>query len=236
MGKIEMIGIIDDSYSFGQVNVPDDANVLKADIDNLNPINQLFFWLPIILCLLIPMIIKQRKYGLFNKEEQIKIKEENIKRYKLDTTGKKVGFVIKEYLKIVVILMIVSLLSMPIHEIFHAIAGAIFGADMKVGFIYQMFAAVAITSSKLSKMQYLILLLTPVTILGIIPAILILLNYPKKIKNAKLAWIALTACIIFIMTTGPDLISSFNIIKNVPNGAVMQQTDNNMFWYMQKNK
>ena len=38
------------------------------------------------------------------------------------------------------------------------------------------------------------------------------------------------------MTTGPDLISSFNIIKNVPNGAVMQQTDNNMFWYMQKNK
>ena len=107
---------------------------------------------------------------------------------------------------------------------------------MKVGFIYQMFAAVAITSSKLSKMQYLILLLTPVTVLGIIPAILILLNYPKKIKNAKLAWIALTACIIFIMTTGPDLISSFNIIKNVPNGAVMQQTDNNMFWYMQKNK
>ena len=94
--------------------------------------------------------------------------------------------------------MIVGLLSMPIHEIFHAIAGAIFGADMKVGFIYQMFAAVAITSSKLSKMQYLILLLTPVTVLGIIPAILILLNYPKKIKNAKFK-IGRNLCIVMYL-------------------------------------
>ncbi len=232
MGSIEIIGIIDESYSFGEISVPSNANVLTTSIDNMNPINQLLFCLPIILCLLIPMIIKQKKYGLFNKEQRIKMKEENIKKYELNTVGKQALFGIKEYLKIIFLMMTIGFLTIPIHEMVHAISGAIFGADMKVGFIPQMLIAVAITSSKLTKVQYLVLLLTPIIILGILPAITILLNYPKSIKNAKAAWLALFLCFGVVLSAGPDLISTYNIIKNVPNGAIMQQTDDDMYWYM----
>lgn len=49
MGNIEIIGIIDDSYSFGEISVPNNANVLKISVDNMNPINQLLFCLPRVL-------------------------------------------------------------------------------------------------------------------------------------------------------------------------------------------
>ena len=120
MGSIEIIGIIDESYSFGEISVPSNANVLTTSIDNMNPINQLLFCLPIILCLLIPMIIKQKKYGLFNKEQRIKMKEENIKKYELNTVGKQALFGIKEYFKIIFLMMTIGFLTIPIHEMVHA--------------------------------------------------------------------------------------------------------------------
>jgi len=202
-------------------------------MDNLNPLNIILFALPIILIVLIIFIIKQRKFGMLNKEIRNKIQKENIEKYNLNTVGKQVTWGIKRgFLTCISFIMIMFLIITPLHEFLHAIPGILFGADMKVGFMPQEFLAVAMTSSPLTKLQYLIILITPVLVLGIIPAIAIALGYPKKIKSPIMSWFIMFMCLSMILSAGPDLVSIYNISTQVSNGAIMQADDNNMYWYM----
>lgn len=233
MGNIEIVGIINENFSFGEVNVPTNANTLEFSIDNMNPINQILICIPVLILILIPFIIKQRKYGLLNKDYRNKMQKELIGKNNLNTIGKQVRFVLIRIFGMMIIMNIVLwVIVLPIHELIHAIPGALQGANMKIGFIPQMLTFIAITSTPLSKLQYLIMLIMPAIVLGIIPAIIIIINFPKKIKNAVKAWIAMMICVMAIMTTGADIISTYNIITNVPDGAIIQQTDDNIYWYI----
>ena len=229
MGNIEFLGIIDENYSLGEVIVPDNANVVLEKVDSFNPLYEILFCLPIILLILIPTIIKHRKYGILNKEVQNEMKE----KVGLKTTKEKVKFFLKNYIKIFIIyLLIFFFIMLPLHEYMHAFVGAIFGANMKVGIIPEMAIAVTMTSSPLTKLQFVLFLITPMIIMGIFPAIIILLNYPKKIKNHFLAWFLTFLCLGSILSASADLISTYNICKSVPNGAIIQSTDENTYWYM----
>ena len=202
-------------------------------MDTLNPLNMLLFALPIILMILIPFIIKQRKFGILNKECRNKMQKEEIEQYNLNTVGKQVAFGLKRFLLIFLLFFIVmSIIVIPLHEFLHAIPGALFGADMKVGLMPQNLIAVALTSTPLTKLQFLIVGITPILLLGIIPAIVIAMGYPKKIKSPKISWILMCMCISMILSAGPDLVCTYNIMTNVPNGAIIQQTDNETYWYM----
>jgi len=222
-----------DNFSFGEVNVPENANILESSMEVLNPLNMLLFAVPIVLIILIPFIIKQRKFGLLNKEYRNKMQKEEIEKHNLNTVGKQAAFGIKRFLLIFLLFFIfMSIIVTPLHEFLHAIPGAFFGADMKVGFMPQNLIAVAMTSSPLTKLQFLIVGITPIIVLGIIPAIVIAIGYPKKIKNPKISWILMCMCISMILSAGPDLVCTYNIMTNVPNGAIIQQTDNETYWYM----
>ncbi len=228
MGNIEFIGVIDDNFTLGEIDVPDNANILTG-VDNLNPINWLIFTLQIILILAVILIIKQKKYGILNKECRKKMQEENIEKYKLNTMGKKVLFGLKTFIKLYITYMIFFFVIMIIHEFLHALVGAICGGNMRVGIMYP--GAVTVTDTALTKFQYLIILLTPMITLGILPAIIILLSYPKKIKKHFVVWFITFLCIGTILSAAPDLISTYNICKQVPNGAIMQETDEYIYWY-----
>ena len=102
---------------------------------------------------------------------------------------------------------------------------------MKFGIDLQMFAGFAYTEEPMTKIQFLIMSLTPIIILGIIPLIILFITYPKKEKSFKkglMYWIltCFTGCII--MSSCPDIIQSFNVIKNIPSNAVME----NDYWYI----
>ena len=88
MGSIEFLGIINSNFSLGQVNLPNNANVMQG-IDNTDSLYMFLFCLPILICILIPTILKHKKNGLLNKECMNEIKKENIEKYGLDTKGKK---------------------------------------------------------------------------------------------------------------------------------------------------
>lgn len=236
MGSIEFLGLLDDSFTFGNVNIPENANIFIGTFENFNVLNWLLFSIPIISIFVIIGIIKQRKYGILNKEIRNKQKEENINKYNLNTSKKQMLFAIKQFFKVFITFYIIAIVIMIIHELLHAFVGMLLGGNMKVAIIPG--GAVTITSSAMTRTQYLFILLTPVITMGIIPSIVLTLIYPKKIgnsfKKSFITWFCMIAFVSMIFSASPDIISTYNIFKEVPKGAIMQQDDENMYWYMKK--
>lgn len=81
MGSIEFLGFLDDSFTFGDVPIPQNANKFIGTFENFNVMNWLLFSLPIISIFVIIGIIKQKKYGILNKEIRKKQQEENINKF-----------------------------------------------------------------------------------------------------------------------------------------------------------
>ena len=231
MGKIEFIGNME-NFSFGYVNIPQNTKILDG-LDNLNPINWIIFGLPIILLLLIKMIYKQRIYGILNKEIRKKWFEEKIKKYKLNNSKRQVKYAFKQLIIFSGIVLIGSLLiGTFVHEFLHAFVGFLFGADMKVGYIPSLGIWCALTESPMTKFQCLCYVLAPILLLGIVPAIIVLFNYPKKIKNHLKAWVLFLLFVSIMSTAFPDIIATYNICKNVPHNAIIVNDDNNSYWYI----
>ena len=236
MGTIEFLGLLDDNFTFGNVNIPENANKFIGTFENFNVLNWLLFSLPIISIFIIIGIIKQRKYGILNKEIRKQQKEENINKYNLNTSKKQMIFALKQFFKIFIAFYIIAIALMIIHEWLHAFVGMLCGGNMKVAIIPG--GAVTITSSAMSRTQYLFMLLTPVITMGIIPSIVLALIYPKKIgnsfKKSFIIWFCMIAFVSTIFSASPDIISTYNIFKEVPKDAIMQQDDKNMYWYMKE--
>jgi len=123
---------------------------------------------------------------------------------------------------------------MIVHELLHAIIGFIFGGNMKIGIIPG--GAVTITDTPMTKIQYLIMLLSPVILIGIIPSIILAIKYPSKtntsFKTALISWFYMCMFLGMIFSASPDLISTYNVCNIIPNGAIMKQTNEGMIWYM----
>ena len=231
MGSIEFLGILDESFSFGYIDVPNDAHKFIGTFDNFNLINWLLFSLPIILVFVIIAINKHKKYGVLNEENKKKWKEDSISKYNLDSKKKIVFFGMKRFFKAFIMFYILAIGIMAIHELLHALVGYFFGADMKVAIIPG--GAVAITSTALTRTQYLIMLLVPVIVLGIIPSILLAIFYNEEratsFKNSFIAWFCLCLFCGMIFSASPDIISTYNVLKEIPQDAIMRQTDDNMY-------
>ena len=234
MGSIEFVGIVNDVFNTElnvdeRTEVPENARFIdeKNWIDMSNPVNWLVLSVPIFIIILVIMAFKQKKNGILNKE----VREEYRRENKIKGKKKKILFGLKGFFIIFIGFWIAALLVIPIHELLHCIAGALFGLNMKFGIDPQTFIGFAYTRDPMSKTQFLVMSLTPLVILGIIPLIIIFTKYPKekmKFKRALVYWILTCFFATMIMSCSPDMIQSFNFIKNIPNNAVVVDD----YWYI----
>ena len=235
MGKIEFIGIVNDFFGT-EMGIeestsipPENAHFINEEdwIDMSTPLNWLIIGIPIFAIILITMLIKQRKNGLLNKEVRNEYKEE----HKSKSKGEMTKIAVKRFLIVFILFFIALLIIAPIHELIHCIAGALFGLDMKFGIDPQTFIGFAYTEEPLTKFQFLVMSLSPLVILGIIPLIILFIKYPKEkmsFKKALKYWILTCFIGTMFMTCAPDMIESFNFIKNIPNGAIVEEN----YWYI----
>ena len=209
--------------------IPENAHFIEEEkwIDMSNQLNWLIVGIPIFMVILGIMLLKQRKNGILNKS----IRKEYIENNKMIDNRKKVIMALKGFFLIILIFSAVSVLIIPIHEILHCIAGALVGLNMKFGIDPQSFLAFAYTDDALTKIQFLVMSLTPLVILVIIPLIIIFAKYPKERVNYTKGlkyWILTCFIGTIILTCCPDIIQSFNFIKNIPNGAIVEEN----YWYI----
>ena len=234
MGNIEFVGIINDFFNEEtetkeSIEIPENAHFIEDEnwIDMSNPLNWFIIGVPIFAIILFIMAFKQRKNGIFNKEVRKDYNEKN----KITDKRKILTTILKRFFSVVLIFMLGILIVIPIHELLHCIAGGLVGLDMKFGIDLVSFMAFAYTENPLTKVQFLIMSLTPLIILAIIPLIILFSTYPRKEKNFKkglIYWILTCFIGCMIMSSCPDIIQSFNVIKNIPNNAVME----NDYWYI----
>lgn len=235
MEKIEFVGIINDFFNTEieteeSIAIPENAHFIENEnwIDMSNPLNWAIVGVPIFIIILIIMLFKQRKNGIFSKD----IKNEYVEKNKRTDKRKILLITLKRFLLTVLIFTLAFYLIIPIHELLHCIAGALVGLNMKFGFDLQAFIAFAYTEDSLTKGQFLIMSLTPLIILGIIPLIILFIKYSKEknmdyIKGLKY-WILTCFIGLIIISCSPDIIQSFNFIKNIPNNAIIEED----YWYI----
>ncbi len=234
MGKIEFVGIINDFFNTEletetSMLIPENSHFIENEnwIDMSNPFNWSIIGLPIFIIILVIMFLKQRKNGIFNKE----IKKDYIEKNKIIMKGKIVKTVLKRFFIVIFVFSVGAIIITPIHELLHCIAGALVGLNMKFGIDPQTFIGFAYTEDPFTKVQFLVMSLTPFIILGIIPLIILFIKYPKeKMSYEKgLKYWILTCFIGFlIISSAADIIQSYNIIKHIPNNAIVIGD----YWYI----
>ena len=232
MGNIEFVGIINNFFSEEtkeSIEIPENAHFIENEnwIDMTNQLNWFVIGVPIFAIILFIMAFKQRKNGIFNKE----VRKEYIEKNKITDKRKMRLTVLKRLFLFVLIFMLGIFIVIPIHELLHCIAGAAVGLDMKFGIDPASFMAFAYTENPMTKAQFLVMLLTPLIVLAIIPLIILFITYPKKEKNFRkglIYWILTCFIGCMIICSSPDIIQSFNVIRNIPSNAIME----NDYWYI----
>ena len=119
----------------------------------------------------------------------------------------------------------IGFLLMPIHEFLHAICYPK-NAKVYVGVCLKKVAAYAISFYPISKSRYIVMSLMPM-LLGILPLIVFL--------ACPLHWKALlTVCVVpafmGMISPSPDYMDVISIIKQVPNGAKIQASNEGLYW------
>jgi hypothetical protein len=215
---------------FNGTEIPEDATILNG-IDSLNMYAQIPLQFAIMIIVFIIAIFRIKKVEKSSKLKDI-FKDKRIieKLNNKKSEISKVLYVYKYMLSIPIILILITVISAPIHELLHGIF--MYGHDVYLGICPDYGIAFAINTGSISKLQNIVSLLAPFIILGIMPFIVIIMLYPRKIKN-KTIYMILVWCIICIMcSAAPDLITTINIVNNVPNGAQIISTVENDYWYI----
>ncbi len=121
---------------------------------------------------------------------------------------------------------LIGFLLMPVHEFLHAVCYPK-EATVYVGISIKKVAAYAFSAFPISKRRYIIMSLAPV-LLGIIP-LCVFLMCPLKLK-----WL-LTICIVLsfmgLISPSPDYMDVIQIMRQVPNGAKIQASNEGLFWF-----
>jgi len=234
MGKIEFVGIINDFFNTKMeteesVVIPEDAHFMEDEnwVDMSNPLIWSIVSVPIFLIILIIMFLKQRKNGIFNKD----MKNEYVEKNKITDKRKMVLTALKRFFLVIIIFIFATILITPVHELLHCIAGALVGLNMKYGFDPQTFIAFAYTEDSLTKIQFLVMSLTPLITLAIIPLVVLFIKYNREKMNYEKGlkyWILTCLIGTIIMSCSPDIIQSYNFIKHIPNKAIVEED----YWYI----
>ena len=123
--------------------------------------------------------------------------------------------------------IIVSLVSIVVHEFLHAFA---FGknADTELFFLPKYLIVFGICTKAVTKRYYVFIMLFPSVILGWIPFLLwFALPYIEFYSN-----FLLTFSFISIVGSAGDYLKAFNALKQMPKGSIQQSSGFNSYWYL----
>lgn len=121
---------------------------------------------------------------------------------------------------------LIGFLLIPVHEFLHAVCYPK-GVTVYVGICLKKVAAYAISFYPISKCRYIIMSLAP-ALLGIIP-LCIFMICPLKWK--ALSTVCVVPSFMGLISPSPDYMDVFQIIRQVPNGAKIQATNEGLFWF-----
>ncbi len=130
------------------------------------------------------------------------------------------------YLRFIPVSFLLGFFLLPVHEYLHAVCYPK-EATVYVGISLKKFAAFAVSFYPISRNRFIIMSLLPV-ILGIAP-LLIFIICPLEWKPV------LTICVapIFMgfISPSPDYMDVILVLRQVPEGAVIQGSNEGLFWY-----
>ncbi len=133
----------------------------------------------------------------------------------------------KELRKGIVIGVMIGFLFVIIHEFIHALFYPN-ESIVNIGIVLNPFYAYATSINEISKISFITMSIMPFIILGVIPFILFIYYFSK---NIKIASILLGFCIMGLIGGTPDLYNIYNISKQVPNNAIIINSENHTYWY-----
>ncbi len=123
--------------------------------------------------------------------------------------------------------VLLGILCIVIHEFIHALFYPN-GSTVNVGIVLNPFYAYVSSVDSINRNNFILMSIMPFLILGVIPFALFIYYFPKK---TKLAGILLGFCIMGLVGGTPDLYNIYNISKQVPNNAIIINSENLTYWY-----
>lgn len=216
-----MIKYVGENLTIAENLLPDGSIIITEGLNTFDIKWQIIFGLIVVLIMFIIAFINRKKIMSLLKEEQKSLKLEQ----KNKTNNQNILYAFK-ILAIIALVSFIPVILSPLHELLHAI---FYGGDVEIGFTDGYMVVNPLNT--MSKFRYLLAGLAPVLILSIIPFILVnILLYKNKIKIFKYLIIVLFS-ICMLSSTLPDLVCIYNISRYVPNGAILQQIDGEIYYY-----
>ncbi len=229
MGNIKFVGF---THGFIELEkeyilLPNNAVKITEYADDMNIINLFLAIVPIIVIICILLLKKIKRYNVLD----------DLKIYVGKCTKSEKHILISE-LKFIIFSITVSIIflivSMIFHEFLHAICEYIFGKSVIVGFnVTSMIGYVKSLSSVYTKFEKISILVLPALVMGVFPILICFLIF-KKVKNKLIVSLIILLSCVNISLCCADFIDTYNYIKYVPNGAIIQIYDND--YYYIKNK
>lgn len=122
--------------------------------------------------------------------------------------------------------VIIGLLLLIVHELLHAIAFPK-NATVHIGIMPKSLTAVALSSSPVKRNRFIFLSLLPI-ILGLIPLVIFCFS-SNNLK--ELNGILFGMSIMGMISVYPDIYNVFNILKEVPKNATIQNNKNETYYF-----
>ncbi len=113
----------------------------------------------------------------------------------------------------------------PLHEMIHAVCYPK-NATVYVGVCLKKIAAFAISFAPIRKSRYLVMSLAP-ALLGIVPLIIFVVC---PIREKALSTLCVVPAFMGLISPSPDYMDVISIIKQVPNGARIQASNQGLYW------
>ncbi|MBO5349348.1 MAG: DUF3267 domain-containing protein [Clostridia bacterium] len=123
--------------------------------------------------------------------------------------------------------VLLGILCIVIHEFIHALFYPN-GSTVNIGIVLNPFYAYVSSLDSINRNSFILMSIMPFLILGVIPFSLFIYYFTKK---TKLAGILLGFCIMGLVGGTPDLYNIYNISKQVPNNAIIINSENLTYWY-----
>lgn len=128
-------------------------------------------------------------------------------------------------LRFIPVSFLLGFAAMPLHEFLHAICYPK-GAVVYVGVCLKKVAAYAVSFYPIRKSRYIVMSLAPV-LLGIVPLVIFLLC---PVREKAVLTLCVVPAFMGLVSPSPDYMDVISIIRQVPNGALIQATNQGLYW------
>ena len=232
MGSIEFADITE-RLNIAVTEVPENANLFNnIRVNNLG--KQMICLAPIIVIFGIIILYKLKKNKIFDKEERERKEQETIKKHNLDTTSKKALYGYKQLFKYILIGVLTVLFSLIAYNLLRGFIYSINGIDSKIGYSMVSDESYVIPKVPIRKFGELISIIFSIALIGILPLVMYIILYPKKIKKLFTFLTLNIGTFIFLLIISPDLVTIYRIVKHVPNNAYIQISGFKEYWFLEE--